>query len=192
MMHTNDENHRYYHPISHPTNTGSSTTNTTPHHEREFVSGIVTRPTCAIPSVEGMLSEHNNNLFDTFLKATNACDKFFNCAYVTKQLEDEWHQERNNSIEMQENGSSTMAMTTTTMTTKSGTAMDRVWNKMEKSFQVEVYRQFLFDESSFDDNSDGDDDDHFGHGGNRLASLLHYCGNENDVSSIPDLTRSRS
>jgi len=107
-----------------------------------------------------VLVEHS--LFDSFLKATSACDKFFNCAYVKKQLEDEWQQE-----EIQQKS-----------------AVGRVWNKMEKSLEVEVYRQFLFDESSVGPDTPSQES-------SNLASLL-YCGNEDDTTSIPDLQRTNS
>lgn len=107
-----------------------------------------------------------DNVFDSLLKAASVCDKFFNCAYVTKQLEDEWQQERR----------------------QQNSAVGRVWNKMERSLEVEIYRQFLFDESSVDaeDSSNRESKTE-----PMLASLL-YCGKDEDTMSIPELTRTRS
>ena len=64
--------------------------------------------------------------FDPLLKAASACDKFFNCAYVKKQLEEEWKQE----IRCEES------------------AVDRVWMRLEKGVEVDLYRQFLFQENA--------------------------------------------
>jgi len=64
--------------------------------------------------------------FDKVWKSAAACDKFVNCAYVKKQLEEEWRQEvehRNSAVE-------------------------RVWNRLDRSVEVELYRQFLFEENS--------------------------------------------
>ena len=155
-----------------------------------MVSSAVTTKPATLPVVlEGMI-EHR--LLDTFLKATNACDKFFNCAYVTKQLEDEWHQEHVLAVPDVTGGGVVAPTATTTTTTTTTTAMNRVWNKMERSFQVEAYRQFLFDESSFEDNSEGEEEDS-GHDDNKeLSSLLPSYGSQHDVASIPNLQRTRS
>ena len=206
--HAFDENHRSATATSTTSSSyGTSTTMTRREQPAVTTSALPTRET--IPVLETTLIGHHHHhphemsLLDTFLKAANACDKFFNCAYVTKQLEEEWHQETNSIQGFQEhlNHGSSIMMTSTATTTTAPCAMNRVWNKMEKSFQVEVYRQFLFDESSFDDNSDRDDDDEVpaaaaavaGHDGNNLSTLLPFsCGNDDDVTSIPDLTRTRS
>eukprot|EP00546_Thalassionema_frauenfeldii_P008431 CAMPEP_0178922326 /NCGR_PEP_ID=MMETSP0786-20121207/16088_1 /TAXON_ID=186022 /ORGANISM="Thalassionema frauenfeldii, Strain CCMP 1798" /LENGTH=106 /DNA_ID=CAMNT_0020596671 /DNA_START=62 /DNA_END=382 /DNA_ORIENTATION=- len=63
---------------------------------------------------------------DAFLKASNTCDNFFNCAYVKKQLEEEWRQEK---------------------ILREG-AVGRVLEKLDRGLEVEVYRQLLFDENS--------------------------------------------
>jgi hypothetical protein len=107
-----------------------------------------------------------DNVFDSLLKAASVCDKFFNCAYVTKQLEDEWQQEKR----------------------QQNSAVGRVWNKMERSLEVEIYRQFLFDESSVDAE---DPSNRESKTEPLLASLL-YCGKDDDTMSIPELTRTRS
>ena len=107
-----------------------------------------------------------DNVFDSLLKAASACDKFFNCAYVTKQLEDEWQQEKR----------------------QQNSAVGRVWNKMERSLEVEIYRQFLFDESSVD----ADDSSNRERMNDPLMASLLYCGNDDDTMSIPGLTRTRS
>jgi hypothetical protein len=106
-----------------------------------------------------------HSLFDSFMKAATACDKFFNCAYVKKQLEDEWQQEQ--------------AM--------NDSAVGRVWSKMDKSFEVEVYRQFLFDEASIgpepSESAEASPTEN-------LMSPLLYCGTGD--GSIPGLQRTDS
>lgn len=147
-------------------------------------SAVTTKPASSMES----FMEHK--LLDTFLKASNACDKFFNCAYVTKQLEDEWHQEHVLAVpDVTTVGRGVVCGDGSNVAT-TATAMNRVWNKMERSFQVEVYRQFLFDESSFDENNSDDDEDS-AHD-KELTMLLPFCGNESDATSIPDLQRTRS
>mmetsp|Transcript_14208 Transcript_14208/g.23542 ORF Transcript_14208/g.23542 Transcript_14208/m.23542 type:complete len:130 (-) Transcript_14208:95-484(-) len=110
------------------------------------------------------LIEHS--VFESFMKAANACDKFFNCAYVKKQLEDEWLQEK----------------------MMDDSAVGRVWSKMDKSLEVEVYRQFLFDEDSV-----GPEPAQYQAPAsptrNSLAPLL-YCGAEDEY--IPGLQRTDS
>eukprot|EP00543_Licmophora_paradoxa_P001087 CAMPEP_0202447600 /NCGR_PEP_ID=MMETSP1360-20130828/6370_1 /ASSEMBLY_ACC=CAM_ASM_000848 /TAXON_ID=515479 /ORGANISM="Licmophora paradoxa, Strain CCMP2313" /LENGTH=136 /DNA_ID=CAMNT_0049064773 /DNA_START=67 /DNA_END=477 /DNA_ORIENTATION=- len=73
---------------------------------------------------------------NSLMKAATVCDKFLSCSYVKKQLEDECIQER----KMKESAS------------------NRVWNRMDKTLEVELYRQFLFEgsnslEHSFDEDS---------------------------------------
>lgn len=73
-----------------------------------------------------MTATSKKSILDKCLKIASSCDKFFNCAYVKKQVEEEWQQE----ARLQDS------------------AMNRVWGKMEKSVEVDLYRQFLFDEES--------------------------------------------
>lgn len=69
---------------------------------------------------------------EPFVKAASACDKFFNCAYVKKQLEDEWKQEA-----------------------RAGeSAVVRVWSRLETGMEVEMYRQLLFEENSVEPSQD--------------------------------------
>mmetsp|Transcript_23855 Transcript_23855/g.35253 ORF Transcript_23855/g.35253 Transcript_23855/m.35253 type:complete len:102 (+) Transcript_23855:99-404(+) len=75
----------------------------------------------------------DGRVLDAFMKASNTCDKFFNCAYVKKQLEEEWRQEKS----------------------LSEGAVGRVLDKLDRSLEVEIYRQLLFDENSV---SPSDDD----------------------------------
>ena len=174
MMMEMDENH----------STAGSTNSSSSRRHDMLPLAVTTKPTT---TMDGFV-EHR--LLDAFLKASNACDKFFNCAYVTKQLEEEWHQEHVLAVPDVITGGVGVDASTTTTTAM---AMNRVWNKMETSFQVEVYRQFLFDESSFDDNnSDGEDEISGRDGTKELTLLLPFCGNESDAASIPDLQRTRS
>lgn len=106
---------------------------------------------------------------DSLLKATSACDRFFNCAYVKRQLEDEWAQE---------------------IQSRNG-AVDRVWKRLEKGVEVEVYRQFLFDENEVAASVDGstphpDEDQN----GSRYGKARHYRNDDDD--SIPELQRTDS
>lgn len=64
-----------------------------------------------------------------FLQAVNVCDKFFNCAYVKFQLEQELMEERK--------------------PTASGN-IERLWHRMDSGVEVEVYRQFLFEENGLE------------------------------------------
>jgi hypothetical protein len=64
-------------------------------------------------------------IIDTFVKLSSSCDKFLNCQYVSKQVEDESIQEKR---------------------TKS--AVERVWSRLDHSLEVEIYRQFLFEQNS--------------------------------------------
>ena len=133
----------------------------------------------------------DHRLFDTFLKATSVCDKFFNCAYVTKQLEDELWQQDGNIVKTASTLTCRVSADPSQQSPPDNADMRRVWSKMEKSFQVEVYRKFLFDESSFDLPSD-DEDDSANEKSNLTTTLLYPCGNQEDTESIPDLQRTRS
>jgi hypothetical protein len=114
-----------------------------------------------LTTVDSLL-EHQ--VFDSFLKAASVCDKVFNCAYVTKQMEDEWKQEKSSQT----------------------SAVERVWAKMDKSLEVDLYRQFLFDEKSV---SDDDSTERFVD--RKLSSLL-YCGDGTDTISVPGILRTGS
>mmetsp|Transcript_23446 Transcript_23446/g.39767 ORF Transcript_23446/g.39767 Transcript_23446/m.39767 type:complete len:116 (-) Transcript_23446:1184-1531(-) len=69
---------------------------------------------------------------EPLIKVASACEKFINCAYVKKQLDEEWKQE----IRAQES------------------AVVRVWNRLETGMEVELYRQFLFEENSVEPSLD--------------------------------------
>ena len=64
----------------------------------------------------------------SFLQAVNVCDKVFNCAYVKFQLEEELMEERKRPT-----GS-----------------IERLLMSMDKGVEVEVYRQFLFEENGLE------------------------------------------
>lgn len=74
-------------------------------------------------------------IIENFVKLSSTCDKFLNCQYVSKQLDDESKQEK-----------------------KGLSAVERVWSKMDHSLEVEIYRQFLFEQNSpmpsFEDSDD--------------------------------------
>jgi hypothetical protein len=74
-------------------------------------------------------------MIDSFVKLSSTCDKFLNCQYVSKQLDDESKEEK-----------------------KGLSAVERVWSKMDHSLEVEIYRRFLFEENSpvpsFEDSDD--------------------------------------
>lgn len=95
---------------------------------------------------------------DPLVKAASACDKFFNCAYVKKQLAEELQQE---------------------MQAQDG-AVQRVLSRLDKGIEVELYRQFLFEENSIEPSTE-----------DALASKRRRerpC----DSSDIPDLQRTDS
>jgi hypothetical protein len=64
-------------------------------------------------------------LIDSFVKLSSSCDKFLNCQYVSKQLHDEWVEEK-----------------------RPKSAVEKVWSKLDHSVEVEIYRQFLFEQNS--------------------------------------------
>lgn len=66
----------------------------------------------------------------SFLQAVNACDKIFNCAYVKFQLEEELMEEKRQH-------------------SRTG-SVEHLWRTMEKGVEVEVYRQFLFEENGLE------------------------------------------
>lgn len=75
------------------------------------------------------------------LTVVNVCDKFFNCAYVKKQLEEEWREESQKSHR------------------PTGSSVENLFMRMEKGVEVEIYRQFLFEENRlepFEDPSPSD------------------------------------
>mmetsp|Transcript_31948 Transcript_31948/g.35402 ORF Transcript_31948/g.35402 Transcript_31948/m.35402 type:complete len:105 (+) Transcript_31948:132-446(+) len=63
---------------------------------------------------------------DSFMEASSACDKLLNCAYDRKQLEEEWKEEK----------------------LVNESAVGRVLRRLERSCEVDVYKQLLFNESS--------------------------------------------
>ena len=65
----------------------------------------------------------------TLLQAVNVCDKFFNCAYVKFQLEEELMEE---------------------MKKPTDNPVERLFMRMESGVEVEVYRQFLFEENGLE------------------------------------------
>jgi len=75
---------------------------------------------------------------NSFLQAVNVCDKFFNCAYVKFQLEEELMEETRKKQHMR------------------NVSIEHLWSKMDNGVEVEVYRQFLFEENGlepFEDHS---------------------------------------
>jgi hypothetical protein len=100
-------------------------------------------------------------IIDSFVKLSSSCDKFLNCQYVSKQLEDEHKQEE-----------------------KGQSAVERVWSKMDHSLEVELYRQFLFEQNSpmpsFEDAADD-------------VSLQHRAQQSSSLPSTPHrMERQRS
>jgi hypothetical protein len=66
------------------------------------------------------------------LTVANVCDKFFNCAYVKKQLEEEWREESQKSHR------------------PTGSSVENLFMRMDKGVEVEIYRQFLFEENGLE------------------------------------------
>lgn len=64
------------------------------------------------------------------LQAVSACDQFFNCAYVKKQLEEEWLEESQNQPH--------------------SSSVNGLFMRMDKSVEVEIYRRFLFEENGLE------------------------------------------
>lgn len=69
------------------------------------------------------------------LTVVNVCDKFFNCAYVKKQLEEEWREE---SSQRSHNHRPT------------GSSVENLFMRMDKGVEVEIYRRFLFEENGLE------------------------------------------
>lgn len=88
------------------------------HHDRDTKDALISKP----PKYW-----YGSN----FLRAVNACDKFFNCAYVKFQLEEELMEE--NKPPMNPTGS-----------------IERLLRSMDQGVEVEVYRQFLFEENGLE------------------------------------------
>lgn len=70
---------------------------------------------------------------NAILTVVNACDKFFNCAYVKKQLEEEWREESQKSHHR-----------------PTGSSVQNLFLRMDKGVEVEIYRQFLFEENGLE------------------------------------------
>lgn len=68
-----------------------------------------------------------------FLQAVNACDKFLNCAYVKFQLEEELMEDQRVRNDARPTGS-----------------IERLLRTMNQGVEVEVYRQFLFEENGLE------------------------------------------
>ena len=77
-----------------------------------------------------LIKPKNYWMSSQILQAVSACDQFFNCAYVKKQLEEEWREESQN----QGHGSSVKGL----------------FMRMEEGVEVEIYRRFLFDENGLE------------------------------------------
>jgi len=103
-------------------------------------------------------------MLDSLMKASSGCDKLFNCAYVRKQLEAEWKEEK----------------------LVNESAVGRVLKKLERSFEVDVYKQVLFNESSIY----APDDDQYDSVRRSLQHPLSCLGD--DIGSIPLLERTKS
>mmetsp|Transcript_23197 Transcript_23197/g.32402 ORF Transcript_23197/g.32402 Transcript_23197/m.32402 type:complete len:166 (+) Transcript_23197:185-682(+) len=77
-----------------------------------------------------MTNNHNKkkNFIDTAVKTVSACEKFLNCGYIGSQLEMERHEDVQ-QLPMQ-------------------TPVEQLFNRLDQGFEVEVYRQFLFEEQN--------------------------------------------
>lgn len=64
------------------------------------------------------------------MQAVSACDQFFNCAYVKKQLEEEWREESQDQ--------------------RHSSSVKGLFMRMDKGVEVEIYRQFLFEENGLE------------------------------------------
>jgi cobalamin biosynthesis protein CobT len=106
----------------------------------------------------------DHGLVDLFMKATSLC----NCSYVRKQLAFENKQEKR----------------------LNESAVNRVWKKLDKSLEVEVYRQMLFDESSVC--VPGEDEPAFSADTTLPAHFLLCGGDEDGTISLPELQRTNS
>lgn len=95
------------------------------------------------------------------IKTVSACDKFMNCGYVRNQLEMEYKEDCKRAMQ---------------------TPVERLFQKLDKRVEVEVYRQFLFEESnslepSFEEQQHAD--------GNRLYGVnLQQSFDSHDEPSI--------
>lgn len=71
------------------------------------------------------LARKEFNWLEQVVKTALACDVFLNCGYTGNQLEMERQEERNREMQ---------------------NPVQRLWSRMDKSMETEVYRQFLFDD----------------------------------------------
>mmetsp|Transcript_18672 Transcript_18672/g.24500 ORF Transcript_18672/g.24500 Transcript_18672/m.24500 type:complete len:168 (-) Transcript_18672:562-1065(-) len=82
-------------------------------------------------NVHRMMTKNHNkkkNFIDTAVKTVSACEKFLNCGYIGSQLEMERHEDVQ-QLPMQ-------------------TPVEQLFNRLDQGFEVEVYRQFLFEEQN--------------------------------------------
>lgn len=115
------------------------------------------------PSNDGtaLLKQKKDWSKSPLLQAANACDKFLNCAYVKKQLQEEMREERQLPVG----------------------GVEGLWRRIDKttaeSVEVEIYRRFLFEDNGLEPYEDPHPADHrevsgerqFKHYENRTPSL---------------------